>query len=86
MKWCKLYRKLGKQPIKITQNKDVIAIIDGKEVPLILKFKKDGSPYLISKEEWNLQHCEDCYNYNICDGYDDINVCLSLKCKYYNRK
>lgn len=84
MKWCKLYRKLGKQPIKVTQNKDVIAIIDGEEIPLILKFKKDGSPYLISKEEWNLQHCEDCYNYNIGDGEDDLSICF--KCKYYNRK
>lgn len=51
MKWCKLYRRIGKQPLKITQNKDVIAIINGEEVPLILKFKKDGSPYLISKED-----------------------------------
>ena len=55
MKWCKLYRKLGKQPIKVTQNKDVIAIIDGEEIPLILKFKKDGSPYLTPKEKWNLK-------------------------------
>lgn len=86
MKWCKLYRRIGKQPIKVTQNKDVIAIIHGEETPLILKFKKDGSPHLISKKEWNLQHCEDCYNYNICDGYDDVNICLSLKYKYYNRK
>ena len=85
MKWCKLYRKLGKQPLKVTQNKDVIVIIGGEEVSLILKFKKDGTPYLISKEEWNLSHCEDCYNYNIGDGYDDINICLSSKCKYYNK-
>lgn len=53
MKWIGLYDKIGKQPIKITQKTDVIAIIDGKEIPLLLKFKKDGSPFLISKEEYN---------------------------------
>lgn len=51
MKWCSLYRKIGKQPIKITQIKDVIVIIDKKEIPLVLKFKKDGSPYLEPKDQ-----------------------------------
>lgn len=82
MKWIKLYNKLGKQQARITQNRDVVAIINGKEVPLILKFKKDGTPYLISKEEFNLMKCEKCFNYNIGDGYDDVNVCK--KCKYFN--
>lgn len=61
MKWFGLYNKIGKQSIKITQKSDVVAIINGKEIPLLLRFKKDGSPYLIEKEEyeyWNTVHNE----------------------------
>lgn len=50
MKWFGLYKKIGKQPIKITQKTDVVAIINGKEIPLLIRFKNDGSPYLIPKE------------------------------------
>jgi hypothetical protein len=35
------------------------------------------------KKEENYKHCEECYNYNIGDGYDDITVCEG--CKYYNK-
>ena len=51
MKWCSLWRRIGNQPIVITQRKDVIVIIDRKEIPVILKFKKDGSPYLEPKNQ-----------------------------------
>lgn len=51
MKWCSLWRRIGNQPIAITQRKDVIVIIDKKEIPVILKFKKDGSPYLEPKDQ-----------------------------------
>lgn len=63
MKWFGLYNKIGKQSIKITRKTDVIAIIDGKEVPLLLRFKNDGSPYLISKEEYN--YCNEFYDLKI---------------------
>lgn len=83
MKWYALYKKIAKQPIKITQKANVIAIVDGKEIPLLLKFKENGEPYLISKEEYNYNQCKECFNYNIGDGYDDISKCL--KCNYYNK-
>lgn len=51
MKWCRLWRKIGKQPIRITQRNDVIVIIDGKEIPVTLKFKPDRSPYLLPTNE-----------------------------------
>lgn len=50
MKWFGLYMKIGKQPIKITQKADVVAIINGKEIPLLVKFRESGYPYLIPKE------------------------------------
>lgn len=83
MKWYTLYKKIGKQPIKNTQKSDVIAIVNGEEISLLLKFKDDGSPYLISKEEYNYNQCKKCSNYNIGDGYDDISKCQ--KCNYYNK-
>ena len=83
MKWLELYEKIGKQHLKVTQKSDVIAVINDKEIPLIIKFKKDGSPYLISKKEYNYNQCRQCYNYNIGDGYDDILKCYV--CKYYNK-
>lgn len=83
MKWLGLYKKIGKQPIKVTQNKDVIAIINGHEMVLLLRFKKDGTPYFITKEEDNYNHCKECSNYNIGDGYDDISKCY--ECSYYNK-
>ena len=46
MKWIKLYDKIGKQQIKITQYNDVVVLIDGKEIPVELKFKQNGVPYL----------------------------------------
>lgn len=82
MKWFGLYKKIGKQPMTVTQKADVIAIIDGKEIPLLLRFKKDGSPYFISKEDYDYTHCKQCSNYNIGDGYDDISKCQ--KCEYYH--
>lgn len=84
MKWFGLYKKIGKQQLEIMQKSDVIAIIDGEETPLLLKFKESGSPYLISKKEYNYSQCKKCYNYIIGDGYDDISICR--KCKFHNNK
>lgn len=83
MKWFGLCKKLEKKPINILKKTNVIAIIDNKEVPLLIKFKEDGSPYLISKEEYNYGKCKECYNYNIGDGPDNISKCL--ECNYYNK-
>lgn len=83
MKWFALYKKIEKQNIKTVQKSDVIAVVDGKEIRLLLKFKEDGSPYLISREEYNYNQCKQCFNYNIGDGYDDISQCKG--CKYYNK-
>lgn len=49
MKWSTLHRKIGKQQIRITQYNDVVVLIDGKEVPVELKFKQNGIPYLEPK-------------------------------------
>lgn len=38
MKWLALWKKIGKQPLSVTQHQDVIAVIDEKEIPLTLKF------------------------------------------------
>lgn len=84
MRWFALYKKLGKQTLKTLQKSSVIAIVNGEEVPMLLKFKHDGSPYLISKEEYNIKQCEGCAYYNIGDDYEDIEICKSKKCKYYN--
>lgn len=83
MKWIGLYNKLGKQLIRNLNKSDVVAIIDGEEKPLLLKFKENGTPYLMLKEEVNYKECEKCSNYNIGDGYEDISKCR--KCKFYNK-
>lgn len=37
----------------------------------------------IKVAEKNRNHCENCFNYNIGDGYDDIQVCQ--ECEHYSR-
>ena len=50
MKWLTLFNKIGKQPIRITRKADVVVIVDGKEIKVTgIKFKTDGSPYLITQ-------------------------------------
>ena len=51
MKWYGLYKKIGKQELGKVKKWDVIAFINGKDVPLLVKFKADGSPYLIPKDD-----------------------------------
>jgi len=50
MKWLTLYNKIGKQPIKTIRKTDITVIINGEEIKIIgVKFKMDGTPYLISE-------------------------------------
>lgn len=51
MKWMTLFNKIGKQKAVIIQKADVYAIINDKNILLELKFKADGSPYLVPKTE-----------------------------------
>lgn len=45
MKLLKLWQKIGRQPIKTTQNQDAIAIIDGKKYP-ITHIEYDGGRFV----------------------------------------
>ena len=38
MKWLTLYNRIGKQPIGVTQKQDVVAVVNGQEYPMLLKF------------------------------------------------
>lgn len=49
MKWYKLYKKIGNQPLNKMAKADVYAIIDDKEVLLELKYRVDGTLYLVKK-------------------------------------
>lgn len=55
MKWITLYNKLGKQPIKITQNQNVNVILYDKKTHsyikkfLCLKIDKLGNPYFVEE-------------------------------------
>lgn len=84
MNWTQLYDKIGKQSLSKMRKSKVVVIIEGEEIPVLLKFDQQGLPYLISKEDYNCQHCKGCAHYNIGDGYEDIEICKSKKCKYYN--
>lgn len=52
MKWLKLYTKLGRQNLSVTNNQEVYAVLDMndglglRKVYLDLKFDKSGHPYL----------------------------------------
>lgn len=56
MKWLTLWIKLGKQPIKITQNNDVYALLKNpktnryEHVPLCLKFDSHNKPYFVQEK------------------------------------
>ena len=50
MKWLTLINKIGKQSLKSMSKAEVIVIIEGKEYKITgLKFKTDGSPYMIAE-------------------------------------
>ena len=50
MKWLTLYNKIGKQPIRNINKSDVTVMVDNKEIKVTgIKFKVDGTPYLITE-------------------------------------
>jgi archaellum component FlaG (FlaF/FlaG flagellin family) len=50
MKWLTLYNKIGKQKINVIKKADVEVIINGEVLKITgIKFKVDGSPYLITE-------------------------------------
>lgn len=51
MTWEKLYENIGNQNLSIISKTEVMAIINEKKVPLILKFKTDGTPYLAPRNK-----------------------------------
>jgi hypothetical protein len=51
MKWFSLYNKIGRQDLFKMKKFDVYAIIDDKNILLDIKFRPDGSPYLVQKEK-----------------------------------
>lgn len=50
MKWFGLYMKIGKQEMLKMKKSDVYVVIDNKEIPLLVRFKPNGEPYLIPKD------------------------------------
>lgn len=51
MKWLSLWKRIGKQPLSVTQHQDVIAVIDEKEIPLTLKFGTGEKTLWFVKDE-----------------------------------
>ena len=53
MRWSTLFTKIGKLPLKITQNHNIHAVLDNpaigewESIPLCLKYDAKGRPYLI---------------------------------------
>jgi hypothetical protein len=62
MRWFTLFKKLGNQPLKITQNHNVYAVLENpktgewEEVPLYLKFDAHNRPYFIRDTKAPLTH------------------------------
>lgn len=50
MKWYGLWKKIGKQNLSKMMKADVYIVIDDEEIPLLVRFKDNGEPYLIKKE------------------------------------
>ncbi len=56
MKWATLYKKLGKQPLTVTQHQEVFAVmknpITGKteQIPMRLCYSKKGALFLVPDE------------------------------------
>ena len=73
MKWYQLWKKIGKQPLKITQYNDVKIFINNEEY-LLDKIKyESGVPIglvaMVVKDESDLEEYDDhCYE---CGGYGD---------------
>lgn len=62
MRWSTLFKKLGNQPLKITQNNNVYAVLENpatgewEEIPLYLKYDAHGRPYFIKDTKVPLTH------------------------------
>lgn len=75
MKWLKLWEKIGKQPLGITQHNDVTVFADGKEF-FVTGIKYDsGKPIGLDTIEICCQTCEFCdkevpHTCDICDSLD----------------
>lgn len=51
MTWLRLWGKIGKQPIRITRNKDVTVCHKGTMYKAKLKFVKNGNDFFLETEE-----------------------------------
>lgn len=47
MLWMTLWKRIGKQPMSYTNHNHIEALIDGKHIPLTLKYDAKGHPYLV---------------------------------------
>ena len=62
MRWLTLFNKIGKQPIRVTQEQDVYAILYDKKSHgyekryLCLKFDAQNRPYLIEDMKTKEKH------------------------------
>lgn len=57
MRWSTLFKKIGKQPLSVTQNHNVHAVLENpatgewEEIPLRLKYDAKGRPYFIRDDK-----------------------------------
>lgn len=47
MLWMTLWKRLGKQPMTLTNHYHIKAVIDGRAIAMDMKFDASGKPYLI---------------------------------------
>lgn len=53
MRWFTLFKRIGKQPLKVTQNTDVILLTSKGEVKLTLRYQ-NNKPFLIAESKQEL--------------------------------
>lgn len=62
MRWSTLFKKLGNQPLKFTQNNNVYAVLENaktgewEEIPLCFKYDAHNHPYFIRDTKAPLTH------------------------------
>lgn len=80
MKWIKLWEKIGKQPTSITQFKDVIVEVNGKQYFVIKPIYNSGELLRLQGIEINCKTCKNNIEYpppHTCD------VCTALDSEDY---
>lgn len=75
MKWVKLWTKIGKQPLRITQHNDVLVFVNGEEHYVKRIIYKSGIPVGLDAVKICCGTCEFCdtevpHTCDICSSLD----------------